>query len=90
LRPRFIAALSVSHGDRRMRGRSQLNTAPNAEGSTANPAPSELRAGAFWNWKADDMQMHSDIEAGGMERQRLRTVAVSFKNGGVPWPGVPP
>ena len=35
LRPRFIAALLVSHGDRRMGGRSQLNTAPNAEGSTA-------------------------------------------------------
>ena len=35
LRPRFTAALLVSHGDRRMRGRSQLNTAPNAEGSTA-------------------------------------------------------
>ena len=36
------------------------------------------------------MQMHSGIEAGGMARQRLRTVAVSFKNGRVPWPGIPP
>ena len=34
--------------------------------------------------------MHSDIEAGGVTRRRLRPVAVSFKNGGVPWPGVPP
>jgi hypothetical protein len=36
-----------------MRGRTQLNTAPNAEGSTALPdkeaAPSEIRAGVIWN-----------------------------------------
>ena len=34
--------------------------------------------------------MHGDIEAGGMARRRLRTGAVSFRSGGVPWPGVPP
>lgn len=32
LRPCLPAALSVSHGDRRMRGRVQLNNAPDAEG----------------------------------------------------------
>jgi hypothetical protein len=49
---RPIATLSVSRGDRRMRGRTQLNTTPDAEGSTAIEykfaAPSELRAGGFW------------------------------------------
>ena len=94
LRPRFIAALSVSHGDRRMRGRTQLNTAPNAEGSTALPvneaAPSEIRAGALWTWKGNDVAMRSDIEKDRAGRQFLRTVAMCFKRGALPWPGVPP
>jgi hypothetical protein len=51
LRTRPCAALSVSRGDRRMRGRKQLNTTPDAEGSTAVEnqfaAPSEIRAGGF-------------------------------------------
>ena len=51
LRRRFSAALLVSHGDRRMRGRDLFDSRPNAEGSTALPvseaAPSELRAGAL-------------------------------------------
>jgi hypothetical protein len=51
LHPRFIAALSASHGDRRMRGRKQLDSAPDAEGSTATEyqlaAPSEIGAGGW-------------------------------------------
>ena len=33
--PRFPAALSISRGDRRIRGTHQLNTVPDAEESTA-------------------------------------------------------
>ena len=94
LRPRFIAALSVSHGDRRMRGRTQLTTAPDAEGSTALPvseaAPSEIRAGALWKSKGNDVAMRSDIEKDRVGRQFLRTVAMCFKRGALRWPGVPP
>ena len=43
LRSRLFAALSVSHGDRRMRGRTQLITAPDAEGSIAE-------SGSLGNW----------------------------------------
>lgn len=42
-RRRLIAAVAVSHGDRRMRGSSSLRS--DAEGHKPNPAPSEIRAG---------------------------------------------
>lgn len=52
LRTHSTAALSVSRGDRRMRGRTQLNTTLDVEESTAIEypfaAPSEFRAVGFW------------------------------------------
>jgi hypothetical protein len=45
LRPCRFAALSISHGDRRMWGSLKLNTQPDAEGIGTLPAPSEIGAG---------------------------------------------
>ena len=70
-RPRWIAALSVSHGDRRMRGRQQLNTAPHAEGSTAN-------SGSLGNWgRAVEPGGHRRAESTRHRSGRSRTTVLT-------------
>ena len=90
LRPRFIAALSVSHGDRRMRGRYSSTPDLTPRDQQPNPAPSEIGAGAGGIQKGNDVRIRCDIEMDRAGRQFLRTVAASFESKAVPWPGVPP
>jgi len=77
-----------------MRGRSLLDSTPEAEGSTALPvkevAPSENRAGGFWTWKVGEVLMQGEIQHSEWVRRRLTNVAVSFSAWALPWPGVPP
>ena len=75
---------------RRPTNAGQQSAQPNAEGSTANPAPSENRAGGFHAKKADEDLMQVEIEGSEWARRRLRKVAVPFKTWACPWPGVPP
>ena len=70
-RPRWIAALSVSHGDRRMRGRHQLNAAPHAEVSTAN-------SGSLGNWgRAVEPGGHRRAESTRHRSGRSRTTVLT-------------
>ena len=93
LRSRFIAALSVSHGDRRMRGRTQLNTAPDAEGQqplqSRNRLPRKLGQ-VFGDAEGERVTNRCGIEQDPAVQQFLRTVAVRFRRWVVPWSGVPP
>ena len=75
---------------RRPTNAGQQSAQPNAEGSTANPAPSENRAGAGWIQKGNHVRIRYDIVKDHAGRQFLRTVAVRFEGWSGPWSGVPP
>jgi hypothetical protein len=94
LRSLFVAALSVSHGDRRMRGRTQLNTATDAEGQqpfqTRKRLPRKLGQVPFGFTGAKDVRIQCDIAKRAALRQFLPTVAGTFRRWLIPQSGVPP
>ena len=88
LRPRLFATLSVSHGDRRMRGSSPLNPTPRDQQPIR--LPRKLGQVAFGIERKGDVQERNDIDEDGVACSHLRIVAELFGGYGLPWPGLPP
>ncbi len=52
--------------------------------------PRKTGQAVFWIWKAIGGVMQSEIQGGPWAARRLRNVAMSYRTGVFPWPGVPP